>query len=275
MMTKVSPEFWTNAGIEATDIEGRLAALWILTNESIQLHGFCSFSKKRFQADTDLPPEALAKGFQALGKGCVVLPEGYWLRNYIGHQVGRGPSLVKNNITRSIVRQLTTANEACGRLVLSEYPELLSLEGFVSPYGGLRASLKHKSREEKSREEQSSEGEGAGRGGVEDGRQPAGASVAERTVAVEAALTEFEIATASPDCAANFVDHYESVGWVQGRTPLKSWISALRKWARSEAKNNFGARAGSKLTAASTAGATTVYHNIDPQASGGVFGQGS
>ena len=34
--------------------------------------------------------------------------------------------------------------------------------------------------------------------------------------------------------AANFIDYYESNGWIVGKTPMKNWRSAVSRWERNE-----------------------------------------
>jgi hypothetical protein len=38
--------------------------------------------------------------------------------------------------------------------------------------------------------------------------------------------------------AERFVDHYESNGWMVGRTKMKDWKAAVRNWSRKEKTNN-------------------------------------
>jgi hypothetical protein len=156
MDTKITSTIWSNLGFDPIDAQGKLAAFWLLTNELVNVMGFANLSERRFVFETQLPLEALAKGFDALGKGCVRIGNGYWLRNYIGSQIGRGPSLSKNNYAKAVTRLLMGGcQEELGRAVLTEYPELLEVEGFISPWKGLRGSLNHKRREERRGEEQS------------------------------------------------------------------------------------------------------------------------
>lgn len=38
--------------------------------------------------------------------------------------------------------------------------------------------------------------------------------------------------------ASKFIDHYDSVGWKIGKTPMKDWKAAVRMWERNEQSNN-------------------------------------
>lgn len=40
--------------------------------------------------------------------------------------------------------------------------------------------------------------------------------------------------------AANFVDFYESKGWKVGKTAMKNWQAAVRRWAREQRDGNNG-----------------------------------
>jgi len=64
--------------------------------------------------------------------------------------------------------------------------------------------------------------------------------------------------------ARTFMDHYESNGWVVGKTPMKDWQSTVRNWMRKEwdkiknqKPNNYGKQSNS--TADSIAKANQLY----------------
>lgn len=162
MDTKISSRIWSNPAFENAAPDAKLAALWLLTNEHVNELGYAEMSERRFIFETQLTAEALAKGFTAIGKGSVRTEKGYWLRNYIAWQCGRGAPLVKNNFSRRLTKLLMGGcSEEIGRLVLGEYPELLEVEGFVSPWQGVCAFLKHRRGEERRGEERRRSG-GAG-----------------------------------------------------------------------------------------------------------------
>lgn len=262
MDPKITSAIWSNLEFDQATPTGKLAALWLITNEHVDVLGYADLSLRRFVFETQLSEQALAEGFQALGKGIERVAKGYWLRNYIGIQFGRGPALSRNNFARGITNRLNGGCDAAlVRLVLGEYAELLEVKGFVSPLKALgkgsRGSSNHKSRAEQSREEQSRaakgvQGETAANGAVDAPpddeplvEPPADDAATEadgqRPTDVDEVILAAQPLNLSADEAATFFDHYEANGWKQGgRTPLKSWRAALRNWARRSAKNSRG-----------------------------------
>jgi len=57
-------------------------------------------------------------------------------------------------------------------------------------------------------------------------------------------LSEINCFNVNPD---QFVDFYESKGWVVGRSPMKSWKAAVRTWMRSDSRKNTTYRSGIPL----------------------------
>lgn len=164
MDTKITSAIWSNVGLELVGPEAKLAALWLLTNEHIDIMGYAELSERRFIFETGLEAKALPRAYEGLGNGLVLTGKGYWLRNYIGYQYGRGLSLVKNNWSKGLTKRLNGGcDEALGRLVLGEYPELLEVEGFISPWKGLKGLTKPKRGEER----KGKEGKGSGIGPAE------------------------------------------------------------------------------------------------------------
>lgn len=170
MDPKITSAIWSNIEFDQATPAGKLAALWLITNEHVDVLGYADLSLRRFVFETQLDEQALAEGFKALGKGLEKVGKGYWLRNYIGVQFGRGPSLCRNNFARGITNRLVGGcDPALVRLILAEYVELLEVKGFVSPIKALgkgsRGSMNHKRREEKRGEEQSRAEQRGGAGG--------------------------------------------------------------------------------------------------------------
>jgi hypothetical protein len=162
MDTKIASSIWSNVDFDAAPPPAKLAALWLISNEHVNTLGYADFNLRRFIFETRLDAEALHAGQQALGKGFVSVGKGYWLRHYIQFQFGRGASLAANNFARAICKlMLNGMEEDMGRLLLTEYPELLTVSDFVCPWMGCdwyealakgsRASRKHKRGEEQSR----------------------------------------------------------------------------------------------------------------------------
>ncbi len=63
----------------------------------------------------------------------------------------------------------------------------------------------------------------------------------------------------------NFVDHYESKGWLIGKSPMKDWHAAVRTWKRMRAERGYTNGAG-------TGGAGRAVHNQSVAASGDKYG---
>ena len=141
MNTKISGDFWTKT-IEL-EADEKLALLWFLTNERMHLCGFCEVSEKLFSVFTGSKFEALQRAMGGLRKGFVAISgggNGWWAREYIAEQFGRGKKLAANNMARSLVRDLLACPVEVQKLVLAEYPELIPAferEGGSSPVKGL------------------------------------------------------------------------------------------------------------------------------------------
>ena len=67
MDTKITSAIWSNRSFDEADPTAKLAALWLITNEHVNLLGYSELSERRFMFETQLPLEALTKGFAALG----------------------------------------------------------------------------------------------------------------------------------------------------------------------------------------------------------------
>lgn len=225
MDTKISANFWNDEALGTPEL--RLAALWLKTNAHVNLIGFGELSVRRFVFDTGLNAEALEQCCQALGKGLVREGKGYWLRDFIGEQFGRGASLARNNMRKPLVRAIESLGTPwVGDAVFEEYPELN--EGseaavFVAEAKGSQSPRTEQSRAEQNRAEQSRVIGGAG-GKVADGQKPG---------SVDEVLAHASTIGLPADEARKFFDHYEANGWRQGgRAALKSWRAALRLWKR-------------------------------------------
>lgn len=167
MNTKISGDFWTKT-IEL-EADEKLALLWFLTNERMHLCGFCEVSEKLFSVFTGSKFEALQRAMGGLRKGFVAISgggNGWWSREYIGEQFGRGKKLAANNMARSLVRDLLACPVEVQKLVLAEYPELIPVferEGGASPDKGLATPCQGEREREGERE---GEGEGEREGEV-------------------------------------------------------------------------------------------------------------
>lgn len=167
MNTKISGDFWTKT-IEL-EAEEKLALLWFLTNDRMHLCGYCEVSAKVFSVFTGSKFEALQRAMEGLHKGFVAISgggNGWWAREYIAEQFGRGKKLAANNMARSLVRDLLACPVEVQRLVLAEYPELIPAferEGGASPDKGLATPCQGEREGERERER---EGEGEREGEV-------------------------------------------------------------------------------------------------------------
>lgn len=250
MNVKISPEFWSDPGIELLSSEAKLATLWMLTNPRLNFVGFAEISEKRFTFETGLDVKALTEVFEALPKSFRRDARGYWIRAFIRRQFGQGESLLRNNFCKPLVRDLKAlASPSVVLWVLDEYPELET-----HPEVGVKGEALRKSsgsttggqRAEQSRVRAEKERSGAARQGdpkppapePADGRRPADLAVAVAYF-LELGSTEAQ--------AALFFDHYEANDWKQGgRAALRSWRAAARNWVR---RSQDGGGPGSKNSA--------------------------
>lgn len=63
----------------------------------------------------------------------------------------------------------------------------------------------------------------------------------------------------------NFVDHYESKGWLVGKSPMKDWKACVRTWKRMRAERGYTNGAG-------TGGSGRAVHNQSVASSGDKYG---
>lgn len=124
MDTKISSDFWSDPDIEAAAGETKYAALWLLTNARINLCGYAEVTPERFAFETKALPEGLGRALGALSKSFLIVGKGYWARNFIGYQFGRGERLAKNNMRFPIAEVLRGLSPEIQTVVLREYPEL-------------------------------------------------------------------------------------------------------------------------------------------------------
>jgi hypothetical protein len=164
MDTKFSSDYWSHPQVEAAAAEIKLAGAWMRTNDRVTLFGYVAVTPRKFAFETGLAETDLGRAIEALGEWFVRAPGGYFIPGYIGEQIGRGDSLVYNNVCKGLVRALVALHQPdISALVLQYYPELapaLKVASFAKPLatppGGVR--------EEKRREEQSSEEKNRDRG---------------------------------------------------------------------------------------------------------------
>ena len=124
MDTKISSTFWSDPDIEAATAETKFTALWLLTNARIDLCGHAQVTPERFAFETKAPPEGLGRAMVALPRGFLSVGKGYWARNFIGYQFGRGNTLARSCMRFPITEALRLLSKEVQALVLAEYPEL-------------------------------------------------------------------------------------------------------------------------------------------------------
>lgn len=229
MDSRIPSTFWLNEALSTPAL--RLAALWLKTNQTLNLLGCGELNVRIFAFETGLNPEALHEACEALGEGLVRRGREYWLRDFIGQHFGRGLSLSRTNMRKPLLRAIAAARSPwVGLSIYAEYPELKpgyleshlaeSPKGLPSPSAegprGNNTTL-HNTTLHNTRI-------GGAGGKVADGPKPA---AVDEVIAYAATigLPEAE--------ARKFFDHYEANGWRQGgRAALKSWQAALRLWKR-------------------------------------------
>lgn len=162
MDTKIKQTFWSDRTIENLSSDQKLALLWLFTAHANNA-GWVECSARRFEFETGSPYEALLSACKALNKGIISHEKGFWVRNYVRHQIGEGESLAKNNMAKAIIASLIELPDEVLKEFKSEYPELNGkIEALHNP---LHSPCQG---QEKRREEKSTGEEGAGRRGKDN-----------------------------------------------------------------------------------------------------------
>lgn len=178
MDTKIKDAFWKDPAIEqlveAGDRDAILSLLWLLTAE-VNHAGWVEVTPRRFLFQTSCSFEALQRACQALGKGIVSHPKGFWIRNFIRHQIGSGEDLAGNNMAGAVLKSFQMTPPEIVAEVMIQYPELKDSKSYakakkltetLSPSQGLakgcQSTREEKSGEEKSGEEGNGSAEGKG-----------------------------------------------------------------------------------------------------------------
>lgn len=230
MDSKIPASFWGNDALTTPEL--LLAAAWLRTHAGINLAGFAEISLRRFTFETHLAPEALDRVAEALGKGLVRQGTEYWLRDFIADEFGRGPTLVSNNMSAAVVKDLAAVRSPWVALaVLEEYPEL-SQRWDCYCAGALAKPLARGAQAQGAGEGVRAGEGGKGKGAGKGSRAVAAVSRPESLQAVLDHVQAEQVSISADECA-KFFDHFEANGWKQGgKTPLRSWQAALRNWAR-------------------------------------------
>lgn len=218
MDTKISSKFWNDEALATPEL--KLAALWLKTNANLSLIGYGELHARRFVFDTGLAPELLDLVCNALGEAVIREGKGYWLRDFIAEQFGRGVSLSRNHMSKPLVRALQSLGFPwIEDAVLLEYPELIDISDSLAQAKGSESPRTEHTIASHSKTEHTRVIGGSGGKNI-DGRRPRSTDDV-LDYARQLAIPE--------DRARNFFDHYEANGWRQGgRIALRSWRAALR-----------------------------------------------
>lgn len=127
----IKGSFWTDARVEESPAEVKLACLWLITNPARDLCGFTSVSNKRFEFETGLSASALEGASKGLSSSFVKLPGGVWFAvHFLRHQFGKGGKLsLGNKVVIAAVRHALKLPEPLRRAFFEAYPELEELTG--------------------------------------------------------------------------------------------------------------------------------------------------
>lgn len=126
MKPKITEDIWDDPDFIELPDNQKLGFFWLLTKADML--GYIEVTPRKLRRDfdeTDGVIEGLAKG---LPRALVKVGRGYWLKNFIGHQYGRGPTLIRNNIAKSVARRLSESEGEFVKEVLKGYPELLEVK---------------------------------------------------------------------------------------------------------------------------------------------------
>lgn len=127
----IKSSFWTDARVEESTAEVKLACVWLISNPSRDLCGFTTVSNKRFEFETGLPASALEGASMGLPSSITKLPGGVWfMRNFLRHQFGKGGKLsLGNKVVIAAARHAAKLPEPLRRAFFEAYPELVDLAG--------------------------------------------------------------------------------------------------------------------------------------------------
>lgn len=239
MDTKIKASFWSDATVENLDPGEKLAILWLFT-ANVSHCGWATATLKRFEFETGLKWHVLESATTALGTALVKGKDGWWIRNYIRHQVAAGDQLAKNNMRFPIKASMAFVPSTIVTEIIAEYPTLYA-NGDTPPPPLPPVVPHHKSRAEQSRAEVLSVGkEGAG------GKPPP----TEKEVLDYAAGGDGTVII-SRDCALRWFTDRETADWMRPKGQhmlpvLPNWQADLRgyamDWNQRRTENNHGSK---------------------------------
>ena len=168
MDATIKAAFWSDPRVEELDAEGKLAALWLLTNSQRDLLGFTRATGRRFTFETGLAPSALEAPCKALPSSFQAPSEGVFFSvNFLRHQFGQGGEIsLRNKVIQSAIKKAKTLPSPLQGAFLKAYPELTeevlqetekaaAAQAPSKPLGRDQSRAEHK----QSKEEQSGKGE--------------------------------------------------------------------------------------------------------------------
>jgi len=167
MSPKIHETFWSDSYLEDKPAEVKLTLLWLISNGATNCLGICEPANRRFELETNLPSEVLGMAIKALPKSLVQIGSKVFVKNFIRHQFGTGPKLIRNHIWVTIRKQYEAIkDDAVRSAIRAEYPEFEDIEqalgkGLGRAYIGLT----------KPKGEGEGEGEGEKGKGVQGGRE--------------------------------------------------------------------------------------------------------
>ena len=127
MKALIDSSIWTDPAVESLEAKEKLILFWLLTNPSRDNAGVTRCGFRRLSFETGIPEEEIgacldrameAGRFEKHGDRVVCL-------NWIAKQVGRGNSLVRNNIFKQIDRLMDTYPNSLKQTLCRRYPELI------------------------------------------------------------------------------------------------------------------------------------------------------
>lgn len=166
MKALIDSSVWTDPAVESLDCKAKLILFWLLTNPSRDNAGVTRCGHRRLSFETGIDEDEIeehlsnamkAGRFEKHGDRVVCL-------NWIARQIGRGDSLVRNNIFKQIHRLMEGYPRSLQSSLCRRYPELTNEieEETQAPSKGLARGIegtgKGKEREGKEREGKEEDG---------------------------------------------------------------------------------------------------------------------
>lgn len=202
--------------------EGKI--LWMYVCDKCDHIGICEFNERLYTADLGFKinkpiiEELLSKQLHWITN------YRFFIKDFIDFQYGElNPN---NRLHKSVLDGLKKHNLDLQTIKNQEYQA--PLEGLASPIQGAKDKDKDKIKD-KEKDKEQEKGDARGKGKFEI---PTLEEVREYISEKKYSFT-----------AEQFYDHYESVGWKRGKTPMKDWKATCRTWQNNQnerGSNNAG-----------------------------------